>query len=497
MPAPADARAGVDRRPAAWRALWLASLGLTLITCLAVVLGNWMAGRSVDVAAHYVRVNYFFQSWHLLPQADSPMAGYSPIAYMVGGAIGRLVDQPFLGMSIASLAFIFLIYVFVFLGLERKTLAATLASYASLFLAIAALHSTFALYGYEIVGNFFYAHAAGEAAFLASLFVLSGRERSRAELLLVPLLVLLLGWLFPLAQIKVAIGALVLWSAKIVQDWLATRRVDGRALASLVILALLLAAAIYFHPEFATFRKIAEHNGATNQAIGLITIASLAGCLLLASLVLLGLGVTRKLGLARPLVIATAGLATVVAYTGQALLYFGFGAASEYAVRKHAYALTTLLAAALIALAVEAVERGLPRLLPSQRLPSLAGGGPAAMIAAFLTVFILMSHYAEDRTPFLAYQRELRDAAILRGQTISLNRDYPPEFNLAASAVDLGLPPELGPFVMIILRRRELDSSVTMFPRFAIVSRNDAVPARCVSHAAELTTAILIDYGCK
>jgi hypothetical protein len=70
----ADARAGVDRRPMAWRALWLASLGLTLIACLAVVLGNWMAGRSVDVAAHYVRVNYFFQSWHLLPQADSPMS---------------------------------------------------------------------------------------------------------------------------------------------------------------------------------------------------------------------------------------------------------------------------------------------------------------------------------------------------------------------------------------------------------------------------------------
>jgi hypothetical protein len=47
---------------------------------------------------------------------------------MVGSAIGRVVDSPFLGMSIASLAFIFFIYVFVFLGLERKTLVATLAS---------------------------------------------------------------------------------------------------------------------------------------------------------------------------------------------------------------------------------------------------------------------------------------------------------------------------------------------------------------------------------
>jgi hypothetical protein len=119
------------------------------------------------------------------------------------------------------------------------------------------------------------------------------------------------------------------------------------------------------------------------------------------------------------------------------------------------------------------------------------------MIAAFLTVFILISHYAEDRTPFLAYQRELGQTPILHGQAISLNRDYPPEFNLAASFVELKLPPELGPFVMVILRRRELDGSVTKFPRFAIVSRNDEVPARCVSHEVALTTATVVDYGCK
>ncbi len=50
---------------------------------------------------------------------------------------------------------------------------------------------------------------------------------------------------------------------------------------------------------------------------------------------------------------------------------------------------------------------------------------------------------------------------------------------------------------MVILRRRVLDGSVTKFPRFAIVSRNDEVPARCVSHEVALTTATVVDYGCK
>jgi hypothetical protein len=496
MDLPTREAASATRRANLRRALWLGGLGLLLIAALAILLGKWMAGRSADVAWHYILVEYFFRSWQLPPQIDTLMGQYSPLAYMLGGAIGRLVDSPFLGMSIASLIFIFFIYVFVFLGLERKTLAASLASYACLFLAVAALHSTFALYGYELIGNFFYAQCAGEAAFLASLFFLSGRERTRAELLLVPLLVLALGWLYPQSQVKVALGALLLWALKLVQDWLATRRIDRRVLGSFLILALALFAAVYFHPEFAHFREFAKHNGATNQAIGQITIAALAGSLLVASLGLLGLAVRRKLGLTNPFFIGTAGLATVAAYAGQALLYFGFGTASEYAVRKYAYALTTLLAAALIALAVEGIERALPR-LPPYRLPSLAGGGPAAMIAAFLTVFILISHYAEDRTPFLVYQHELRAAPILHGQTISLNRDYPPEFNLAASVVDLKLPNGLGPFVMVILRRQELDPSVTTFPRFAMVSRNENVPAHCVSHEVALTTATVVDYGCK
>jgi hypothetical protein len=50
MASPADERAGVHRRLMACRALWLTSLGLALIAGLAVLLGNWMAGCSVDVA---------------------------------------------------------------------------------------------------------------------------------------------------------------------------------------------------------------------------------------------------------------------------------------------------------------------------------------------------------------------------------------------------------------------------------------------------------------
>ncbi len=309
-----------------------------------------MAGRSVDVASHYVMVDYFSRSWHLPPAVDNPQAGYAPLAYMLGGAIGRLVDQPFLGMSIASLIFIFFIYVFVFLGLERKSLGATLMSYAGLFLAIAALHSTFALYGYEIVGNFFYPQAAGEAPFSPRSSCSADASATTPRSYSCPCSCCCSAGSIPSARSNSRIGALLLWAVKLGQDWYATRRIDPRMLGAFAALAVLLFAAIYLHPEFAYFRKLAEHNGATNQAIGLTTIAILAAALLAASLGLLALAVTRRLGLTRPLFIATAGLATVAAYSGQALLYFGFGMASEYAVRKHAYALMTLLAACLIAL---------------------------------------------------------------------------------------------------------------------------------------------------
>jgi hypothetical protein len=37
-----------------------------------------MAGRSVDVAGHYVAVNYFSHYWDTPPQVDSPRADISP-----------------------------------------------------------------------------------------------------------------------------------------------------------------------------------------------------------------------------------------------------------------------------------------------------------------------------------------------------------------------------------------------------------------------------------
>jgi hypothetical protein len=311
-----------------------------------------------------------------------------------------------------------------------------------------------------------------------------------------PLLVLALGWVYPLAQIKLALGALLLWLAKLAQGWWATRRIDRRQFGALVVLTVSLAAVVYFHPEFAFFRKAAQINGATHQAIGLVTIAAVATALFAAGTALFILGVTRKLGLAAPFFLATAGLATVVIYAGQALLYFGFGAASEYAVRKHAYGLTTLLGASLIALLAEAAERAVPRLF-ARALPSRIGGGPAAMIAAFLAVFILISHYAEDRGLFLAYEQDLRAALALQGQTISLNRNFPSEFNFAASIGDLHLPGELMAFAVVTLRGGKLDSPVSKLPRYAIMSHTESVPPHCVSAAATLATAIVVDYGCK
>src|SRR5262249_36155206 len=129
--------------PAHLRPLGITVLSLAAIVALGCLLGTSLAGRSSDLAWHYILVDYFTTSWALPPQVVPDMAGYAPIAHMIGGAIGRLTGSGFDGMHIASLAFIFLIYLFVFLGLERNNLLPTLASFLLLFLAIAALHSTF------------------------------------------------------------------------------------------------------------------------------------------------------------------------------------------------------------------------------------------------------------------------------------------------------------------------------------------------------------------
>jgi hypothetical protein len=398
-------------------------------------------------------------------------------------------------MNIVSLASIFLIYVVLFLSLERPWLLATLGSYALLFLAIAALHSTFTLYGYEIVGNFFFAQVVGEAAFLAILLALSGYPRRPAEIVLLPALVFFMGWIFPLAQIKLAIGCVVLWALNALQDWLRTKRLDWSNLACVALLCLLSFAAIVFHPEFDYFRKVAEHEGGNNQTISQGVIAVFAGLLFFASLALLALAATGNLGLLRPAFIPAAGLASVVAYLAQALLHFGWGIASDYAVRKHAYALTTLLAVAAIALVMEAVTRR-ASLIARYRMAAPLGDG-MAIAAALVTVLLLISHYAEGRRDFLAYQREIRGLPALASETLSLDRDFPPEFNLAISVVDLKLAPELAPFHRIIMGRTELKNPVNRYPHLAIVSRSAVIDPTCIRHEPKLSLGLLVDYGCN
>ena len=482
-------------RPA--RSLWLAALGIAAFVALCFLLQTLTTVRSSDLALHYSLVDYFTRCWSLPPQVVNPMmAGYSPISHMVAGGIGRVVGSGFLGMHFASLGFVFLIYVFLFLGLERQSLLSTLVSYALLFFAIAALHYSFALHGYEIIYTYFFAQVAGDAAFLALLWVLSGRDRSANELVLLPLLVFAMGWLYPLAQAKLAIGILALWLFELVRVWLATKTVDWRIVRSILILGALFAAAILLHPEFSHFRWIAKNNGATRQTLSLAAIGGLAALLFLASLALAALALARKIGLTRPVFIATVGVATVSAYLAQAVLYFGFGEASEYAVRKHAYAITTLLAVAAIALLVEGAERLIPR-LRGARLPAFLAGGSAAIAAAFLVTLILISHYAEDRTEFLAYQREVRGEPLLKGQTLSLNRAHPGEFNLAITVVDLDLPGGLYPFIPLVLGRSQPSGTPTVFPRFALVSRTSSVSPGCKLAEPVLAHAAVTAYGCK
>jgi hypothetical protein len=120
-----------------------------------------------------------------------------------------------------------------------------------------------------------------------------------------------------------------------------------------------------------------------------------------------------------------------------------------------------------------------------------------AIAGGFLVTLLVISHYAEDRTEFLAYQREVRSQPLLRRQTISLNRDHPGEFNLAISMVDLDLPGELYPLVPIILTWRELKEPIRALPRFALISRQAQVPPACARSDLALVHAKVVDYGCE
>ena len=308
---------------------------------------------SADLAHHYSLAFRISEQWMLSPQTDPTLGEmniYPRGSHIIAALIGAFVNSTFLGMQLATLISLSVLWLCAILILDSlpgyaRTVALTAA------LALIVLNHfvfRFDLHGHEVVGNFFYSQLVGHAFFFLGMVFSIRIEKTNGALwasaALVPtMLFMAFIHLIPALESFGLIAGLVF-------VFLFTEYRNGRVSLRKIILstAILLIAIVgmMFHPSLSAMRGIAENNGILALRNITYPLGLLAFCffVLITSTILFVQWIKRggdnEFLAAKYLAIyglATAGLCAL-----QYVLTF-FGQGSDYAVKKYAFGLTTVL----------------------------------------------------------------------------------------------------------------------------------------------------------
>lgn len=342
-------------------------LGLLLVATLFLLCSNADAlwGSSVDVAHHYALVARIAEFWQLPPGMDpslGEMNFYPRTSHILAAILGALFHSPLIGMQLLTLLSVIALWagvIAILLSLPRTsawTGAAILA--AVLILNRRFLHLE--VHGLEVVGNFFFSQLVAQGFLFGALLLALLMERQKLKPILrhaflIGAVYLLAGMhLLPASQLVCFLAALIglefLIHCKHASGGLSGLVSAANLRTATIGAALMLAAALvlYFHPSFSAMKEISKNNGglsikhfSTMGAIFIYCLVILAtsGLMLLQWIKLDHWAANRKFLALKYL--ALYGLAAAGLCLTQ-LLALKMGQGSEYAVKKHMFALNSI-----------------------------------------------------------------------------------------------------------------------------------------------------------
>jgi hypothetical protein len=329
---------------------WLIAALITVVA-LTIYLGFYCA-PSPDVAYHHALVARLMNNWGLGPQDAvflMAMARYPRLAHWLAALGGRLLGSSTVSLAGVAIAAIFGSYAVIaaFLG----ALGGSRGLLAGLFMVGLVAVGSYgrAIFGFEVVGNFFYPQVVATTLALAGYWsayrlrdgAFPGLVRDVA--LFVWVWVIAWAHLLPALQLAAAYGLIVLLEA--IRDWRHAR--ERTALLRLIFFALLMMAFMIGHPAVKAMGKFSAWNGGLEFAfrssrvtLGVVALVAFAvsGLLLVSGVRAGGLGERRServkifvgaWGMGAALLLVTQGLALVLGY------------GSPYAVKKHVFAVGT------------------------------------------------------------------------------------------------------------------------------------------------------------
>ncbi|MFC0166889.1 DUF7024 domain-containing protein [Pseudoduganella danionis] len=310
---------------------------------------------TTDLGHHYALTARLYQDWSLAPGIDRSLGEmniYPRGSHQLAALLGKLLGSPLAGMQLLaglSIALIWATLSAVLLALPLRARWCCALLLAALALANRASLQLF-VHASEISGYYFYAQLVGHAGALLVLLAALLLERRGARawcrhlFIIAGIAVVALVHLLPASELLGLLGASLLFD-------LCQRRPTLRQLGASAALAVLGALVFIKHPSYIAMKEIAANNG----VLDLVYIPNMKSMavLALAVLVLAALLAWRWRSLAHTApaqgrqALGLKYLALYgVAVSGMCVLQLialQLGQGSEYAVKKHIFALDTAL----------------------------------------------------------------------------------------------------------------------------------------------------------
>lgn len=403
---------------------------------------RWIWSESVDVAYHYALAARLAEFWSLPPTVDHAFNYYPRLSHTLAALVGVVFGSPLIGLEIVALVSLIVLWsaiVYLLWSLPHTWAAASSAVFiVCLLLNRKLIHAE--LFGNEIIINFFFPQLVAQAlAFLAIVIVLYAEQwgaKPFIRYLVLSAFVLIAAktHLVPALVLLGLLTGLVILEAAL-ENW-PTNAFGAAANAAVGLLLIVITSALVVaDPSFKHMKYLANWNG----YLALTHISSMRDLAWICLVVVVGsaailfkwkllngsaerttLAVMKYLGLYG---ISAAGLCLLQ----QVLLKLGHG--SEYAAKKYAFNLNTVVLLEIALLPLLLISRDSDSISESSRnLCSFFA--PFGLIVASL-LCIAPSLHMINTAKVVSLERQLRS---LRDTAIPRN---PGKYNYAVNLQDL------------------------------------------------------------
>ncbi|EWS65941.1 hypothetical protein Y695_00797 [Hydrogenophaga sp. T4] len=241
-----------------------------VITCglLTLYYVDSMWSQSVDLAHHYALAFRISEQWTLASQNDPTLGEmniYPRVSHIIAAIIGTMTGSIFLGIQIATLLSLALLWLGTILTLNTLRTKLAIAS-TLLFVTLIALNAIslkLNTHGHEIIGNFFYSQLMGHSVLLlsipASIYIEKKFGIVRSVMFLTALMLANAGiHLLPaLEMLGMILGLLLIYVFFNKESDIQFRY----RLTIAISIGFASTFSILIHPSFSAMRSLSENNG--------------------------------------------------------------------------------------------------------------------------------------------------------------------------------------------------------------------------------------------